>query len=814
MPYSKDNLPDWLKNLPQGAIQIGIEVFNETFDRDKDEEAARQAAWSAIKAKYEKTDNVWRAKAEIDKIFQTALRMDKPADIEGSAWEVTICEPGLTLNDWYLPEEALREAAGLFEGVDVNLYELPEKGASHVPDNLFEIKPLLVKNKIGWIDKVRYAAGQGLKGILHFLDSAKWLGRNLLKAQQAGVQAYGLSYDCPVTAKREEINGKPAFSVIKFLAADSVDIVSRPAAGGNFNRAVAAQKMEEQVMDKKTLWNLIHEKQPDLLAGKDFKSISDEEITALARMAMESKQDKKTAYWNLLLDKAPRLIEEKDFKTITEQEVVALARAAMDPPSKPEPKPNTVTQGDLSLFRCEMALDKAINASDLPDKARTRIQAMFAKKIFESAELERAIASEKDYLAEISGVNKGPGDNGGIAASSITVGLGSLERAQMAADRAFGLTKDDEIKLSKMTRLDNQPFFESMRSVQDYQDFDQVPAFTGIHEMYVFFTGDTEVAGRFFPKKLPPDLRAKMDITSATFSYVLGNTLARRLVKDYLATNFQEDLLVSIRKSVKDFRQQEAVLVGYFGDLDTVDPEAADYTEIAAVTDEESTYTMAQKGNILTVTRKTIINDDISLVQRLVERLGRAARRTHAQYVWNFWINNSTCSDGTAWFTVGHGNLLALALTYARAITAYKTLAKMTEKDSAKRIGLLDDPNVKPTLIYPIDLMETGDQIVNDDHYYTANDLTTKTRNPLKGLINGAMVSILTDADDWGLLLPAGLIDIVEMGYLNGRQEPEMFVADSPQSEQIFIADKVRYKIRHEYAGAPIDFRSGYKSEV
>ena len=27
------------------------------------------------------------------------------------------------------------------------------------------------------------------------------------------------------------------------------------------------------------------------------------------------------------------------------------------------------------------------------------------------------------------------------------------------------------------------------------------------------------------------------------------------------------------------------------------------------------------------------------------------------------------------------------------------------------------------------------------------------------------------------------------MGYLYGRQEPEMFVADSPQSEQVFVAD-------------------------
>jgi hypothetical protein len=183
--------------------------------------------------------------------------------------------------------------------------------------------------------------------------------------------------------------------------------------------------------------------------------------------------------------------------------------------------------------------------------------------------------------------------------------------------------------------------------------------------------------------------------------------------------------------------------------------------------------------------------------------------------VWAKFTGNATASDGVAWFhSSSHGNLGSSALSFSTAIAAYKALAKMTEKDSGKRIGLLDDPMVKPTLVFPIDLMETGEEIVNDDHYYTTNDLTDKTRNPLKGKIEGAQVSILTDANDWGMIMPPNVIDIVEMGYLNGRQEPEMFTADSPQSEQVFVADKIRYKIRHEYAGAVIDYRSGYKAVV
>jgi hypothetical protein len=286
------------------------------------------------------------------------------------------------------------------------------------------------------------------------------------------------------------------------------------------------------------------------------------------------------------------------------------------------------------------------------------------------------------------------------------------------------------------------------------------------------------------------------------------------LVQIYKALAYLEELLISVKKPVKDFRTQEAVLVGGFADLSTVDPESGDYQEIAGVTDEESSYSIGQKGNLLTITRKTIINDDISIIQRLIDGLGRAARRTHAKYVWNMYINNANCSDATAWFTGGHGNLGATALSFATALIAYKALASMTEKDSGERIGLLADPSVKPNLVGPIDIMETINRIATEDFYYSSNDLTTKIPNALKGKINPVVNPLFTDANDWGLLLPPQLIDMVEMGYLNGREDPELFVADMPQSEQVFVADKIRHKIRHEYAGAVIDFRSGYKAVV
>lgn len=787
MPYTLKNLPDAVKALPKPAQAIWLAAFNSAFEEyNKDEEKSAAAAWAAVEKQYEKgTDDVWVAKADLNlDAHVTAAETDEGMEVimslsakdkEGKAFDVTICEPGFTLNGWYIPEEIMPAAAALFENVDVNLFELPQgRGATHLPDELFDLKSLLVKNKVGFIDEVKHVAGKGLVGILHFLDSAKWLGKNLLTALQENKAIYGLSYDARVRAAKDTIDGKQVFKLLKFIAADSVDIVTRPAAGGKFNRAVASMPAQnkEDLMDKKQIWDLIKAKRPDLLKDKSLETITDAEVETLARMAMEPQADAG---------------------------------------GKDKDKDNLVTKEDLLKLRCSMALKDKLAESDLPEVAKDRIRTTYKDKVFESEELVHAIASEKEYLAK---VNPQPGDGHVIAGSSITGGLGSFTRACMAVDKLFGMTKETIEKMAKLERLDHRPFFDDMRSTQDYADFDKSPAFHSLREMYTFFTGDPEVTGRFDRKRLAPELRSSMDINSATFTYVLGNTLGRRLVSLYREMKFNEDLLISVRKPVKDFRQQEAVLVGGFPDLSTVDPEAADYAEIGGVTDEESTYSIGQKGNILTITRKTIINDDISIIMRLIAGLSRAARRTHAKYVWNFLINNSNCSDGTASFTGGHGNLGATALNYATALIAYKALATMTEKDSGERLGLLDDPSVKPNLIGPIDIMETINKIATEQFYYSANDLTTKLPNPLAGKINPVVNSLLTDVNDWYLILPPSVTDIIEMGYLNGREDPELFVADMPQSEQVFVADKIRHKIRHEYAGAVIDFRSGYKAIV
>ncbi len=58
-PYTKDNYPAQLKNLPVGARNLWIRTFNAVYEETKDEEQARKAAWHQVKEKYKKVGDKW-----------------------------------------------------------------------------------------------------------------------------------------------------------------------------------------------------------------------------------------------------------------------------------------------------------------------------------------------------------------------------------------------------------------------------------------------------------------------------------------------------------------------------------------------------------------------------------------------------------------------------------------------------------------------------------------------------------------------------------------------------------------------------------
>ena len=323
-----------------------------------------------------------------------------------------------------------------------------------------------------------------------------------------------------------------------------------------------------------------------------------------------------------------------------------------------------------------------------------------------------------------------------------------------------------------------------------------VPPFPGLPKAYREFGGDDRQFGLFRTE------RATEEINSGSFPLALGNTLGRRLVLDYGRPDFGEDLIIGTRKR-SDLRTQRAAIVGYFGDLDDVDPEVADYLDPVPPGEDEASYAIGQKGNLLTITRRAFINDDIGLFQRLVGRLGRAARRTHARYCWAPFINNVALYDGDSFLHANHRNLGDNVLTLGNVQAGITAIRSQTELGSGERI-----PFAGPfDLWIPLELEFAADAICPP--VPAAGQVT------LTGKVVPHVNSLFTDVNDWILTAPPVDCELLEMAYVNGNEEPELFLASQAPSEgQMFKAEKLQYKIRHEYGGVIVDWRGAYKSVV
>lgn len=338
-----------------------------------------------------------------------------------------------------------------------------------------------------------------------------------------------------------------------------------------------------------------------------------------------------------------------------------------------------------------------------------------------------------------------------------------------------------------------------------------------LQDLYVHFTGDRGFTGVFNPRNLPSELRASMSINSGSFPNALANTLNRFVSLGYNKINYFENILISQKQPASSFRNCSFVQLGNWDDLPNIDPETADYPDMPNLTDKGNLFSLLQKGCVIPISRRVIQSDDLGVLQKLMIQLGLVARKTHARYAWSHFINNTNSNDGTAWFSAVHGNLGSGVFSISSLTNAITSLANMTESGpSSDKIGL-DLSDFQWHLVVPVSMWGEAVKINQTKSYYTSNDLTSKTINPCYRLFGAnneriATPQFLSEPNDWGVIRDPSEAPLLEMQYLNGKQEPEIFLDRNPLSEKAFSGDWFGLKARHEYGGAVSDHRGAYKS--
>ncbi len=327
------------------------------------------------------------------------------------------------------------------------------------------------------------------------------------------------------------------------------------------------------------------------------------------------------------------------------------------------------------------------------------------------------------------------------------------------------------------------------------------PVFSGLQEIYRTFSPwdpHYQYIGKRAQASGIPD-----------FASAIAGTMNWLLINDYQTDYHWRDIVTSVTLAT-NYKPQRRMRVGPLPDLGDVG-EDGNYNDLSPMGEDLGRFTINKKGGQFYLTEEAILADDLGLITRIVEQIRRSAWRTLAKRVWNLFVSNATYGgDSLPCFHSSHNNLGASALTVASLTTAREAIFSQKEGTSNDRLGL-SGPFL---LVVPIELEKTAIQI-NQCEFVSGSTDANEWRGRF-GPKNERIFAnpLQEDADDWMLFDISGRAEIAEVAFLNGRQMPEVFVADNPREGGSFASDRVYWKVRHEYECTIRDYRAAYKSVV
>ncbi|HLX58760.1 MAG TPA: Mu-like prophage major head subunit gpT family protein [Ktedonobacteraceae bacterium] len=661
-------------------------------------------------------------------------------DARGHDVRVTIIKGGKSVNGYYYDEQALQQIAQMIDGARA----YADHGRSEVDQQTRSVRDMVgfYKDAQHFPSDAQTPHGR-VDATLHVLEAADWLWTIVQEAIALDrPDLIGLSID--IFGNWQQSEARQSKQVTRVLSLNSCDIVTRPSAGGSFQRILHDHYTQGE---------------PHMITPDSLEQASDEQPQASADAAPTN--------YAQTPDTRPANAAMQDQSHIMEAQQAAINAAL----------------AEIQREKCALRLERRLMESQLPEAAQQHMRQLFGGRIFENSELEASVGNLRSMLAELhaSGIITGNGYEKPATGQMIT----EAEKIQAAFDRMFELDID-------IARLGN------------------IRAFGSIREAYARVTGDASVAG-FSDRSTLGSIRVsesapimrvtEADTTTASFSYLLGTSMNKRLLKDYQAWPAEWQRLVTIAP-IKDFKQQVRVRLGAFGSLSTVAEDTA-YSSIS-LTDTAATYVPTKRGNLVTVSRETIVNDDLFAIKQIPTKLAVAAAYTLAEFVYSFLSANPNIYDGSALFTSGapHGNLGAAALSTAAMQAGVMAMREQTNF-AGKRLGL------RPSfLVVPAELEFTAMVVTKSAGVPGSNN---NDINPMLGYVVPIVSPQLSSTTQWFFAADPKVIDTIEIGFVGGQVNPALFIQDQPLFGLNFTQDVISYKIRHEYGGAVMDYRGLYR---
>lgn len=246
---------------------------------------------------------------------------------------------------------------------------------------------------------------------------------------------------------------------------------------------------------------------------------------------------------------------------------------------------------------------------------------------------------------------------------------------------------------------------------------------------------------------------------------------------------------------LSDFKIAHRVGMGGFSALRQV-REGAEYKYVTTG-DKQATIALATYGELFSITRQAIINDDLNMLTDVPMKLGRAAKSTIADLVYAILTSNPKIStDNVSLFDKAkHANVLESAAMDVASLDKARQLMRV-QKEGERHL------NIRPAFVLVPTAMESvANQVIRSSSVKGA-DINAGIINPVKDFATVIAEPRLDDNSQTTFYLAASKgSDTIEVAYLNG--------VDTPYIDQMegFSVDGVTTKVRIDAGVAPVDHR-------
>lgn len=255
--------------------------------------------------------------------------------------------------------------------------------------------------------------------------------------------------------------------------------------------------------------------------------------------------------------------------------------------------------------------------------------------------------------------------------------------------------------------------------------------------------------------------------------------------------------------SVSDFRPHNRYKMGLLGNLSLV-RENGEFTYLAIPDGKKETITATTKGNLIAVTRQTIVNDDMDALSRMPADMGRAAAVTVETDIIAVLVSNTGTGptmneDSVVMFHSTHGNIGTTAAPTVASFDDARTLMAQ-QMDIADK----DYLDIRPAIwLGPIAKMSAA-QLVNS----SLNDPTASTGFEKPNIVNGMLVDVIgsprLSGNRWYMFADPNVAPAFEVAFLNGQDTPFLDMQEG------FTIDGTVWKVRLDYGVGAVDYRGAF----